>query len=59
MAGKIPVVYLQNSGLGNVLNPVMSLMHQRVYSIPMLMMVGWRGEPGKKDEPQHNFMVCC
>merc|ERR1712166_1510131 len=57
--GKVPVVYLQNSGLGNVLNPVMSLMHQRVYSIPMLMMVGWRGEPGKKDEPQHAFMGEC
>eukprot|EP00656_Telonema_subtile_P015122 TRINITY_DN17874_c0_g1_i2.p1 TRINITY_DN17874_c0_g1~~TRINITY_DN17874_c0_g1_i2.p1 ORF type:complete len:398 (+),score=83.55 TRINITY_DN17874_c0_g1_i2:146-1339(+) len=57
--GKIPVVYLQNSGLGNVLNPVMSLMHERVYSIPMLMMVGWRGEPGKKDEPQHTFMGEC
>merc|ERR1712166_487264 len=54
--GKIPVVYLQNSGLGNTLNPIMSLMHPKVYSIPMPMMVGWRGEPGVKDEPQHTFM---
>jgi len=57
--GKIPVVYLQNSGLGNTLNPIMSLMHPKVYSIPMLMMVGWRGEPGVKDEPQHTFMGAC
>merc|ERR1711957_892491 len=57
--GKIPVVYLQNSGLGNTLNSIMSLMHPKVYSIPMLMMVGWRGEPGVKDEPQHTFMGAC
>ena len=50
---------LQNSGLGNTLNPIMSLMHPKVYSIPMLMMVGWRGEPGVKDEPQHTFMGAC
>ena len=51
--GKISCVYLQNSGLGNVVNPLLSLTHPDVYSIPMLMMVGWRGEPNKHDEPQH------
>ena len=51
--GKYPCVYLQNSGLGNIINPLLSLTHQGVYSIPMLLMIGWRGEPGKKDEPQH------
>ncbi|QNL47743.1 phosphonopyruvate decarboxylase [Olivibacter sp. SDN3] len=51
--GAVPMVYLQNSGLGNTINPLLSLADQEVYSIPMLMMIGWRGEPGKKDEPQH------
>jgi phosphonopyruvate decarboxylase len=51
--GKSPLVYLQNSGLGNIVNPVMSLAVPQVYSIPMLLLVGWRGEPGKRDEPQH------
>lgn len=51
--GKYAAVYLQNSGLGNVVNPVTSLAHPEVYSIPMLLIVGWRGEPGVKDEPQH------
>lgn len=51
--GKIPLVYLQNSGLGNTVNPLLSLCSSRVYSIPTLLMIGWRGEPGKKDEPQH------
>jgi len=55
-SGKPACVYLQNSGLGNTVNPIMSLSHERVYGIPMLLMVGWRGEPGVKDEPQHNFM---
>lgn len=53
--GKVPVVYLQNSGLGNIINPVASLLHQKVYAIPMLFVVGWRGEPGVHDEPQHIF----
>lgn len=47
------MVYLQNSGLGNIVNPLMSLCSTSVYSIPMLLLVGWRGEPGKRDEPQH------
>ncbi|ARN73866.1 phosphonopyruvate decarboxylase [Oceanicoccus sagamiensis] len=51
--GQIPLVYLQNSGLGNTINPLTSLVDAEVYSIPMLLMVGWRGEPGVKDEPQH------
>ncbi len=51
--GRYPCVYLQNSGLGNIINPLLSLAHQGVYGIPMLLMIGWRGEPGKKDEPQH------
>lgn len=50
---KIPVVYLQNSGIGNTVNPLLSLADKQVYSIPMLLMIGWRGEPGVKDEPQH------
>ncbi|XP_033752776.1 phosphonopyruvate decarboxylase-like [Pecten maximus] len=51
--GKNAMVYLQNSGLGNIVNPIMSLSVPPVYSIPMLLLVGWRGEPGKRDEPQH------
>lgn len=50
---KIPVVYMQNSGLGNAVNPLMSLTDKEVYNIPLLLLVGWRGEPGVKDEPQH------
>ena len=52
-SGKIPLVYLQNSGLGNTVNPLMSLASEDVYSIPILLVIGWRGEPGIKDEPQH------
>ncbi|NKX20185.1 phosphonopyruvate decarboxylase [Alteromonadaceae bacterium A_SAG2] len=47
------VVYMQNSGLGNVVNPLTSLADTAVYSIPMLLVIGWRGEPGVTDEPQH------
>lgn len=53
--GKTPVVYLQNSGTGNIINPVVSLLHEKVYAIPMLFVVGWRGEPGVHDEPQHIY----
>lgn len=52
---KIPVVYLQNSGLGNIVNPVASLLNDRVYGIPVVFVVGWRGELGVHDEPQHLF----
>jgi phosphonopyruvate decarboxylase len=50
---KIGLVYMQNSGEGNAVNPLTSLTDKEVYSIPMLLMIGWRGEPGKHDEPQH------
>ena len=53
--GKIPVVYMQNSGIGNVINPLASLMNDKVYGIPCLFIVGWRGEPGIHDEPQHIY----
>lgn len=52
-SGKLPLVYMQNSGLGNTVNPLLSLADGKVYSIPMILMIGWRGEPGVKDEPQH------
>jgi phosphonopyruvate decarboxylase len=50
---KTPLIYLQNSGLGNIINPLISLVDPDVYSIPMILLIGWRGEPGVKDEPQH------
>ena len=53
--GRIPVVYLQNSGIGNIINPVASLLNDKVYGIPCVFIVGWRGEPGIHDEPQHIF----
>ena len=51
--GKPALVYMQNSGQGNAVNPLCSLADLDVYSIPMVLLVGWRGEPGVKDEPQH------
>lgn len=51
--GKPALVYMQNSGLGNTVNPLLSLADEKVYSIPMVLMIGWRGEPGVHDEPQH------
>jgi len=51
----IPVVYMQNSGIGNIINPVASLLNDKVYAIPCIFVVGWRGEPGIHDEPQHVF----
>lgn len=51
--GKVPTVYMQNSGIGNAVNPLMSLADKDVYGVPMLVIIGWRGEPGVKDEPQH------
>ena len=53
--GKTPVVYMQNSGEGNVVNPSASLLNDAVYSVPMVFVVGWRGEPGVQDEPQHVY----
>ncbi len=52
-SGKPGFVYMQNSGIGNAINPLLSLADGEVYGVPMLLMVGWRGEPGVKDEPQH------
>lgn len=52
---QISCVYMQNSGMGNALNPIASLIHQKVYNIPMLFLIGYRGEPNQKDEPQHIF----
>ena len=51
--GKIPLVYMQNSGMGNATNPLLSLADPDVYNIPMILVIGWRGEPGVHDEPQH------
>lgn len=51
--GKVPVVYMQNSGEGNIINPLASLTDKEVYNIPVLLIIGWRGRPGVKDEPQH------
>lgn len=51
--GRIPVVYMQNSGEGNIINPLASLTDKEVYNIPVLLVIGWRGRPGVKDEPQH------
>lgn len=51
--GESALVYMQNSGLGNTINPLASLVDKEVYSIPVLLLIGWRGEPGVKDEPQH------
>lgn len=51
--GKIPCVYMQNSGEGNIINPLASLTDKEVYSIPVLLLIGWRGRPGVHDEPQH------
>jgi phosphonopyruvate decarboxylase len=49
----IPLIYMQNSGIGNAINPLLSLASREVYGIPMVLFIGWRGEPGVKDEPQH------
>ncbi len=51
---KIPCIYMQNSGLSNALNPIISIAHNKVYSIPLILIIGWRGSPRVKDEPQHN-----
>lgn len=51
--GKVPVVYMQNSGEGNIINPLASLLSTDVYAIPCVFVIGWRGEPGVHDEPQH------
>lgn len=52
-SGKVPVVYMQNSGMGNAFNPLVSLADKHVYAIPMILLIGWRGEPGIGDHEQH------
>ena len=49
----VPLVYMQNSGMGNAMNPLISLTDRRVYSVPMVLLIGWRGEPKTGDWPQH------
>ena len=51
---RVPCIYMQNSGLSNALNPLISIAHEKVYSIPLILIIGWRGSPRAKDEPQHN-----
>ena len=51
---KVPCIYMQNSGLSNALNPLISIAHEKVYSIPLILIIGWRGSPRVSDEPQHN-----
>jgi phosphonopyruvate decarboxylase len=51
--GKPAMVYMQNSGIGNAVNPLVSLADEDVYNLPMLLFIGWRGEPNTQDEPQH------
>ena len=51
----VPVVYMQNSGEGNIINPVASLLNDNVYAIPCIFVIGWRGQPGIHDEPQHIY----
>ncbi len=51
--GTVPLVYMQNSGMGNAVNPLVSLADPAVYAIPMVLLIGWRGEPGSGDWPQH------
>lgn len=53
--GKVPVVYMQNSGEGNIINPAASLLNDNVYAIPVIFVIGWRGQPGIHDEPQHIY----
>lgn len=52
--GRPGLVYMQNSGLGNAINPLLSLVHHSVFDVPLIMLIGWRGEPSSSDEPQHN-----
>jgi len=53
--GRSACIYMQNSGIGNTVNPIVSLLNEKVYAIPALLIIGWRGQPGVKDEPQHIF----
>ena len=57
MVNLLSVVYFQNSGLGNIINPLTSIIHKNVYSIPMIFFIGWRGAPGIRDEVQHKVQI--
>ena len=52
---KVPCIYMQNSGFGNATDPITNLCHKSVYNIPLILLIGWRGKPGTKDEPQHKI----
>ena len=52
---ELPLVYMQNRGMGNMINPLVSLVDEHVYSVPMLLLIGWRGQPGMGDWPQHEL----
>lgn len=52
---KVPCIYLQNSGIGNATDPITNLCEKNIYNIPLVLVIGWRGAPGIKDEPQHNL----
>lgn len=53
--GEVPLVYMQNSGFGNTINPLASLVDEHVYAVPMILLIGWRGQPGTGDWPQHEL----
>jgi phosphonopyruvate decarboxylase len=55
ITGGIPLVYMQNSGIGNSMNPLVSLVNKEVYSIPLILLIGWRGDPSVKDHAQHDL----
>ena len=52
---KVPCIYMQNSGFGNATDPITNLCHKSVYNISLILLIGWRGKPGTKDEPQHKI----
>ena len=52
--GNLPCAYMQNSGLGNAINPLISIAHKKVYSIPLLLLIGWRGAPALKTNHNTN-----
>lgn len=52
---EIPLVYMQNSGMGNAVNPLVSLVDRNLYAVPMILLIGWRGQPGIGDHPQHEL----
>jgi phosphonopyruvate decarboxylase len=53
---KATCVYMQNSGLTNAINPLVSILNSQIYNVPMVLLIGWRGAPDIKDEPQHKLI---